>query len=264
MLAGLFERHTAEIAVDSPLAALTRRETAVSLVQTTLSIVAWIVALALALVIVTGAHGVSTIAGASFVAVIIGFATQRFLIDVIAGLAMYLEGWFQVGSSIVIEPWNLEGVVEEVSLRATAIREVSGALVRVSNSQIPAVRVLPSGGHHVDIELFVRDAEAGERLVEEVARLVPTGPTAFTRPPHLLTTERLDDDLYRIRADATVAGGASWLADALLPSLLKERTPEDLIVHGPVILPTDEEAILRFARAERLRSVRRRSRFVQR
>lgn len=250
--------HTSNISFDSPLSALAHREMAVSLIQTSVGILAYIFALALTLVVITGAQGISTLAGASFAAVVVAFAAQRFLIDLIAGLVMFLEGWYTVGSSIVIEPWKLEGIVEEVSLRATTIRDVGGEVLRVHNSQIMAVRVLPKGGHDIEIELFVHDGEAGEQLIGRVAQMVPVGPTAFTRPPRVRHTQELDGDLYRVTADATVAAGRRWLGDELLPTLLKERADDDLIVHGPVILPVDESASTRFARAHRMREVGRR------
>jgi hypothetical protein len=241
---------------DSPLVALARRETGLSLIQTSIRYVAFLFALALAIVTITGAHGVSTLAGASFVAVVVAFAAQRFLIDVLAGFVMFFEGWYTIGSTIVIEPFKLEGVVEEVSLRATVIRDVSGELVRIHNSQVMAVRVLPQGTRRVEIELFVRDREAGQELVERVARLVPAGPTSFVEAPAVRSTQQLDDDLHRITAEASVAAGRLWLAEDLLPSLLKERSDDDLIVHGPVVLPVDELAVNRFARAEERMRVR--------
>jgi hypothetical protein len=253
--ARVVQSRTSNISLESPLSALAQRDMAVSLIQTSVGILAYVFALALALVVVTGAQGISTLAGASFAAVVVAFAAQRFLIDLIAGLVMFLEGWYTVGSSIVIEPWKLEGIVEEVSLRATTIRDVGGEVLRVHNSQIMAVRVLPKGGHEIEVELFVHDGDAGEHLIERVAQVVPTGPTAFTRPPQVRHTQELDGDLYRVTADATVAAGRRWLAEELLPSLLKERADDDLIVHGPVILPVDESASTRFARAQRIREV---------
>jgi hypothetical protein len=245
------EARTAGAAGDSPLVALARRETGLSLLQTSVRYLVFLFALALALVTITGARGIGTLAGASFVAVVIAFAAQRFLIDLIAGFLMFFEGWYTIGSTVVLEPMKLEGVVEEVSLRATTLRDVSGELIRVHNSQILAVRVLPDGTRRVEIELFVHDREAGQELVERVARLVPTGPTAFVDPPQVRATQQLDDDLHRITAVAAVAAGRLWLAEDLLPSLLKERCEEGLIVHGPVVLPVDEQAQNRFARAER-------------
>lgn len=252
-----YDMRTSQISVDSPLIALSQRETAVSLAQTTVRIVAFLVAVALSLVVVTGAKGISALAGASFAAIVVGFAAQRFLMDVIAGFVMFVEGWYTVGSTVVVEPWKLEGVVEEVSLRATKIRDVSGDTLWVHNSQILAVRVLPGGAHNYELELFVHDAEAGERLIERVAALVPTGPTSFVRPPQVRSTQELDGTLHRITADAAVAAGRRWLAEDLLPSLLKERADDDLIVHGPVLLPVDEQSSSRFARASRQLELRR-------
>jgi small conductance mechanosensitive channel len=244
------------ISLESPLVAIAQRETAVSLAQTAVRYVVFLIALVLAVTTVTGAHGIGTWAGASFVAVIVAFAAQRFLIDLMAGFVMFFEGWYTVGSTVVIEPMKLEGVVEDVSLRATKLRDVSGEVVRVHNSQILAVRVLPDGGRHVEVELFVRDADAGERLVEHVARLVPAGPTAFVEPPRVTAVTELDPDLYRVTGEATVAAGRNWMVESLLPSLLRERADEDLIVHGPVILPADEHAASRFERARRFRASR--------
>jgi hypothetical protein len=246
------------ISLDSPLVAIAQRETAVAIAQAAVRYAVFIVALALAVTTLTGGTNVSAYVGASFVAVIVGFAAQRFLIDLMAGFVMFFEGWYTVGSTVVLEPLNLEGVVEDVSLRATKVRNVSGEVMRVHNSYIQAVRVYPDGGRRFEVELFVRDAEAAERVIETVARLVPGGATAFVQPPCVSSVTGLDDDLYRVTAEATVAPGRGWMADSLLPSLLRERADDDLIVHGPVILPADEHAEARFARAGRFSQARRR------
>lgn len=244
------------VSLDSPLVAIAQRETAVALLQTAVRYVVFFVALVLAITTFSGATRFSALAGASFTAVIIAFAAQRFLIDIISGFLMFFEGWYTVGSTVVVEPWKLEGVVEDVSLRATKIRAVSGDVIRLTNSQIFALRVLPDGGHRYEVELFVHDADAGEQLIRTVARLVPSGPTAFVVPPEVVSITDLDQDLHRVTAKATVAVGCAWMAEDLLPSLLRERADDDLIVHGPVILPTDASAASRFARAGRLRQRR--------
>jgi Mechanosensitive ion channel len=170
---------------------------------------------------------------------------------VVAGLLMFHEGWFHVGDTVVIEPLKIEGVVEDATLRTVTLRNVSGEVIRVSNSEVKAVRVIPRGYRQVDIELFVSDAEAGRDLVHQVGGLVPTGPTHFIRPPAVAETDRLEDDLHRIRATAAIPVGREWLAEDLLPSLVRERAGDDLLVHGPVVMWADENAERRFARATR-------------
>src|SRR5919201_281500 len=129
-----------------------------------------------------------------------------------------------------------------------SLRAVHGEVIRVQNHQVLATRLIPRARRDLEIELFVSDLEAGERLVERLGRIVPVGPTHFIRTPQVVENEQLDDELYRITASAAVAPGREWLAEDLLPKLARERT-DGLLVHGPVVTPIDEQAANRFARA---------------
>jgi len=168
-----------------------------------------------------------------------------------AGTFMFFEGWFEVGDTITVEPLDLTGVVEEVSLRSTKLRAVTGETLRVHNSQILATRALPRGVRDVEVELFVNDEAAGRELVDDVAAIVPVGPTRFVSRPRVDDSERLDDDLIRLSAVCAVAYGRDWLANDFLPQLLRERAPDGLIVHGPVVMFVDESATRRYARSQR-------------
>jgi small conductance mechanosensitive channel len=258
------------------LARLRRRETAVSLTQTSVRYLAFALAIGLSIVAISGGRRTETLAGGAFLAIVLGFAVQRVLADFIAGLLMFFEDWFEVGDTITIEPWALSGVVEEVSLRSLTLRSLSGEVIRVQNSQVLATRVVPHGVRELEIELFVSDADRGQELFERLGRIVPRGPTQFVRPPQVVAVDPLGDDLFRIIATAAVAPGREWLAEDLLPKLAHERG-DGLVVHGPVVTPVDEQAARRYERAawlgkarsqpldrmERLRSVERRLRRVR-
>jgi Mechanosensitive ion channel len=231
---------------------LKQRETALSLARTSVRMITFVFATMLALSVVVGADRVETFVGASFVVILVAFAAQRFLADVIAGLLMFHERWFRIGDTVVIEPWKVEGVVDDLTLRTVTVRSAAGEVMRVSNSEVKAVRVIPRGYHEAEIELFVSDADAGRDLVSHVARIVPSGPTHFLRRPSVLEVEALEDDLHRIRARAAVQSGREWLALELLPSLMRERADDGLIVHGPVVAWVDDQAERRFARAVRV------------
>jgi small conductance mechanosensitive channel len=204
-------------------------------------------ALILALGSLSFGNRLGTVAGASLIVLMVGFAAQRFLTDILAGFFMFFEGWFSVGDNVTIEPLKIRGVVDEVGLRATKLRAVNGEIIRVNNSQIQSVRVQPRGAREAEIEFFATSEESGRDLVAEVARLVPSGSTRFVRAPWVEEAEHLDDDLVRIRARATVAHGREWLVETFLPDLMKERG-EDVIVHGPVVWQVDESASRQFAR----------------
>jgi len=177
------------------------------------------------------------------------------LINLGVVVALFAVAWLVsraaagVGDTIAIPTLEIQGVVEDVSLRRTKLRTLDGEAIHVSNSQIPAVRVLPSGVKELAIELFVSDREEGERLVFGLQSILPEGPTAFVKRPSIEVVEELAETLVRIRMRATVAPGREWLVEGFVSDLLKERAKPGLIVHGPVVLSVDESAARSFARA---------------
>lgn len=239
-----------DLDLSGKIANIKRRETLVAVIRTGIAYAAFATAAVLSVAQLTGGvDKLTAIAGASFVLILAGFSIQRILADIIAGLTMFLERWYSVGDTIVVVGLELQGVVEDVSLRRTKLRAVTGEVMHVHNSQIQAVRVLPRGVKDLVVELFVSDRESGENLVRAVASLLPEGPTTFIKRPWIQHVEELSDTLVRVSVGATVAPGREWLAESFLPDLLKERAGDGLIVHGPVVLAVDEPATRSFARA---------------
>jgi small conductance mechanosensitive channel len=228
-----------------------RRETTVAMIRAGIALAAFLAAALLAVAqFAGGIDRLTTIAGASFAVLVAGFAAQRLLADVIAGLSMFSERWYSVGDTIVLAGGGLEvqGVVEDMTLRRTKLRSLNGEVVHVHNSQIPAVRVLPSGVKELTVEFFATEREETEAVVHAVAAMLPQGPTTFVRRPWIDGVDDVSDSLVRIRLRATVAPGSEWLVESFLFDLLRERAGH-LIVHGPVALSVDEGAARSFARA---------------
>jgi moderate conductance mechanosensitive channel len=245
-------RHSdADLEATGKIADLKRRETLVSVIRTGIAYAAFAAAVVLSVAQVTGGvDKLTAIAGASFFLIVTGFATQRLLIDILAGFTMFVERWYSVGDTVVlVAAVELQGVVEDVSIRRTKLRTLNGEAIQVHNGQITAARVLPRGVKELAIEIFVSKREAGERLVEEVARILPEGPTTFIRRPWISHVEELSPVLTRIRLHTTVTPGREWLAESFFTDLLKQRAPDGLIVHGPVALAVDERATRSYARA---------------
>jgi small conductance mechanosensitive channel len=241
----------ADLQATGKMADLKRRETLVSVIRTGITYVTFAVALIVAIAQLTGGvDRLTALAGASFALILAGFAAQRLLVDILAGLTMFAERWYSVGDTVtLVAGGQLQGVVEDVSLRRTRLRSLSGEVIQVHNSQIQAVSVLPRGVKELAIELFVAKREPGERLVEDVVRILPEGPTTFVRRPWIDHVEDLAHNLTRIRLHATVAPGREWLAEEFFTDLLKQRAGDSLIVHGPVSFAVDERATRSYARA---------------
>jgi small-conductance mechanosensitive channel len=227
-----------------------RRETLVALIRTGIGYAGFAAAMVLALAeLIGGVDRLTAFAGASFVLILAGFAIQRVLTDIIAGFAMFAERWYAVGDMVAVSGLEVQGVVEDVSLRRTKLRTLDGEAIHIHNSQIPAVRVLPRGVKELAVEVYVSDRERAEQLLLSVASMLPEGPTVLVRRPWIEEVEELSESLVRIAVRATTAPGREWLVDSFYRDLLRERAEPGLIAHGPVVLAVDESATRTFARA---------------
>jgi moderate conductance mechanosensitive channel len=229
---------------------LKRRETSVAVIRTGIAYIAFATALILTAAQLTGGFGrLTAVAGASFILILVGFSAQRMLMDIIAGFNMFVEHWYSVGDTIAIPMLEVQGIVEDLSLRRTKLRSLDGEVINIHNSQIAAVRVLPGGVKEFDVELVASNREAAELLVEHVGAILPEGPTTFIRRPVMHQVDDLAPGLVRLRMRAAVAPGREWLVHGFYTDLLKERADKHLIVHGPVVLTVDDKVERSFARA---------------
>jgi small-conductance mechanosensitive channel len=229
---------------------LKRRETSVAVIRTGIAYIAFATALVLTAAQLTGGFDrLTAVAGASFILILVGFSAQRMLMDIIAGFNMFVEHWYSVGDTIAIPMLEVQGIVEDLSLRRTKLRSLDGEVVNIHNSQIAAVRVLPGGVKEFDVELVASNREAAELLVEHVGAILPEGPTTFIRRPVIHQVDDLAPGLVRLRMRAAVAPGREWLVHGFYTDLLKERADKHLIVHGPVVLTVDDKVERSFARA---------------
>lgn len=242
---------SSDLEATGKMANLKRRETLVSIIRAAIIYVAFGAAVILSIgQLIGGIDRLTAIAGASFLIIVGAFAAQRILMDILAGLMMFVERWFSVGDTVIVHAAGQhQGVVEDVSLRQTVVRSVTGEQIHIHNSHIQAVRVLPRGVKELAIELFVSKPDEGEGLVHEVASMLPEGPTTFVRRPWVEHVEELSVSLARIRIRATVAPGREWLVEGFLSDLLKEQAGDSLILHGPIVFAVDERATWSFARA---------------
>ncbi len=75
--------------------------------------------------------------GAGLIGLAISFGAQTLVKDILSGFFIILENQFGVGDRIKIG--DHEGVVEEITLRLTVLRDKNKNLVYIPNSQIESV-----------------------------------------------------------------------------------------------------------------------------
>jgi len=111
------------------LTTIKRRETTVAVIRAGIAYAAFAVAVVLSVGRLSGGFDrISAAAGASFLLILAAFAVQRLLTDLIAGVTMFVERWYAVGDTIAIPTLEIQGVVEDVSLRRTKLRTLQSIL----------------------------------------------------------------------------------------------------------------------------------------
>src|SRR3712207_7303051 len=135
------------------------------------------------------------IGGAAILAAIIGFGAQSFLRDVIAGFSIVFEGQYSVGDFIEVQPQGVSGIVEELGLRMTKIRALSGEVSYVPNGAIVGVTNYISGRQRFNVEVQLSDAEAAENVLKALDEATEL----YLDPPRLAERNETDDGRVRLR-----------------------------------------------------------------
>lgn len=159
-----------------------RQKTLQSLVASTINLGAIIVAVIASMGLFVNPDTVAWVMG--LLSAAIGFGARLIIGDYLSGLSFLFEDTFAVGEKIEIRGTPaIEGVVEDITLRTTALRSPSGELYIVPNGEIRAVRNFSRGKFSIaNITLKIQSAD----LNTARATLEALGNEAVTLLPNLI------------------------------------------------------------------------------
>lgn len=113
---------------------------------------------------------VPLLAGASLVGVAVSLASQNLIKDAINGFLIIIEDQYALGD--VISVGDVGGLVENLNLRMTQLRDSEGRLITIPNSEIKVVANLSSRWSRADLTIpiaYQADTEQALNLIETVA-----------------------------------------------------------------------------------------------
>lgn len=117
-----------------------------------------------------GIDVVPLLAGAGLVGVAVSLASQNLIKDAINGFLIILEDQYALGD--VINVGDVGGLVENLNLRMTQVRDAEGRLITIPNSEIKIVANLSSRWSRADLTIpvsYQADINAALKLIETVA-----------------------------------------------------------------------------------------------
>lgn len=161
----------------------------------------------LAAILVLNQVGVNVWAGVAAIGVIgiaIGFATQHLIRDYIGGFYIYLENQYNVGD--VIRVGTIAGIVEELSLRRTVLRDLDGARHTISNGEIRTVSNLTQDWSRAHLNISVAYKEDLDQVMsimrstwEKMAENPRWGSLMISKTPWLLRVDEFGNSGITIR-----------------------------------------------------------------
>jgi small conductance mechanosensitive channel len=102
---------------------------------------------------VVGVDVIPLLAGAGIIGLAISFASQSLIKDMINGFLILFEDQYAVGDVIVVD--KVGGLVENMTLRITQLRDTEGKLITLPNGSITVVQNLSKDWSRVDLTIEV-------------------------------------------------------------------------------------------------------------
>ncbi len=170
------------------------------------------------------------IAGAGILGVAVGFGAQSLVKDFLSGVFMLLEDQYGVGD--VIDVGETTGVVEEVKLRSTQIRDINGTLWHIPNGSIPRVANMSQDWGRVVLDVDVAydtDIPAAVSVIKRVADSVwneQLPNSTIIEEPAILGVQSLGENSVTIRLMAKTEPGEHWAASRELRARIKGALDE--------------------------------------
>ena len=221
------------------VARMKRQDTAITLIRNALRYLVFVI-VALFVVGIFMRNALPPIGGAAILAAVIGFGAQSFLRDVIAGFSIIFEGQYSVGDFIEVQPQGVSGIVEELGLRMTKIRSLSGEVSYVPNGAMQGVTNYVSGQQRFNVEVQLSDAEAVPRVLgslDETKEL-------YLTPPRLAEREERGGRV-RLRILAGVLPSMAWLVEENLTERIKAAAGEESLAADPLVYKVDQADLSR-------------------
>ena len=167
------------------------------------------------------------LAGAGIVGLALGFGGQYIIRDLITGLFIILENQYRIGDVVFLN--ETSGLVEDISLRRSTLRDLDGTVHHIPHGEIKIVSNLSKTFARVNINVGV-SYNANMDQVEEVVNRIgndmasdPDWKGSIITPPRFLRIDDFADSSIIIKIVGDTQPLKQWvIAGEIRKRLLKE------------------------------------------
>jgi len=211
-----------------------RLKTLDSLVATVVKVVVWVVVS----IMIINELGINTgplIASAGVIGIALGFGAQTLIKDFTSGLFIIAENQYRVGD--VIEINDISGVVEEITIRTTVLRDLDGHLHHIPNGSIDVTTNMTMDYAQLHENITVgadTDIDQLEHVINHVGQQLIAKPELkhlIVEPPMFVRITGFNDDGLVVKILGKTTPGDQWKVQGEFYKLLKKAFDK----HGIVV-----------------------------
>jgi small-conductance mechanosensitive channel len=171
------------------------------------------------------------LAGASVVGVALGFGAQTLVKDMIAGFFVVMENQYRVGD--VVEVAGISGLVMEISLRRTVLRDMDGTVHVVPNGEIKVASNKTKGWSRVNLDISVSydtDLDHAIAVINRVCKQLAEEPewaSLIIKAPEVLRVEKLGDSGIDLKVLGETKATQQWTVTGEVRKRIKRAFDEE-------------------------------------
>ncbi len=135
------------------------------------------------------------------VGVVIGFASQSTVGNLVSGILLMFERPVKIGDKVDID--GNRGYVEDIQILSTRIRTFDGLYVRIPNEKVFTNNITNYVGNAVrrfEYVIGVRYSDDANKVIEIIKKLIDNHPLALKRPHPTVFVDNLGDNSVNIIA----------------------------------------------------------------
>jgi small-conductance mechanosensitive channel len=170
-----------------------------------------------------------------FVGLIIGFASQSVIGNLISGLFLIFERPVKIGDQISVE--DISGFVEDIRILSTIVRTYDGICVRIPNERVFSSNItnyVANVARRVQYTIGISYSDDAEEAIHVMKGVVEEHPFTLETPPPLVFVDDLGDSSVNI-AVIVWAPSVVWYSvkTELLQKIMRELERAGITIPFP-------------------------------
>lgn len=168
---------------------------------------------------------------AGLIGAVIGFGAQNLIKDLVSGIFIITENQYRIGDEITLMAGmgigEVSGVVEDITIRTTVLRDLSGNVHHMPNGNIGVTTNKTLGYSRMNEDIIVAadtDLDKLAEVIKQVGKelsLIPELESKIIEPPYMASIKGLSGEGISVRVLAKTSPAAQWKTRSEFYRILK-------------------------------------------